>query len=235
VIGPDAEGDDDIVLRGERGGFFQLRGKGVRVLDQRIGRQEDDDRVGIEPPHERGAERAGRGGVPFRGLGNELRGRQVRHRGAARLDLRGVGENKNVFERQRAFHAPDGFFQHGALAQQRHEMLGCGDAAERPEAFAAAARHDAGVGFHSIFFIARGCEGASQVRDEVMRTEPRTPPAGSNPDSKVAGAVLLPSAGPSEPRSGGTSAKAGAPNSVILSEAHEVRAVEGPREQLPLL
>ncbi len=150
MIGPDAEGHNRPAHCGEGGRLFQLRGKGRGILDQRVGGQENHHRLGIEIAHQRRAERAGGGGVPLGRLRDELLRREMRHRRAARLDLRRIGQHENMIARQRVLHSSDRLLEHRPLGQERHQMLGRRHPAQGPEPLAAAARHDTCVGiFHA--------------------------------------------------------------------------------------
>jgi len=93
-------------------------------------------------PTKRRPERDGGTCVAADGFGDDIVLWQLGQLLADFGDLRGVGDDENVFHRHQRQHTVHGLLEKGALAEQREQLFGHLLAAQRPETLAASAGHD---------------------------------------------------------------------------------------------
>lgn len=118
---------------------------GTLVLDELVCGQDHHDGVGIAGRDEADSEGNSGSGIPLRWLCKDvIRGQ---HRGilADCFSLQLIGQDEDVFQRDKALEALDGLLEKGAGAEEIEQLFRPRISAEWPEAGAGAAGEDEGV------------------------------------------------------------------------------------------
>ncbi len=138
----DADGHNRLALRGHIKCVAQNLLEFFRVGNDVVGGQNRHHAGRRTRADQRRAERDGGASVAANRFGDQITFGDFRQLFSHFRQLRLVGDDENVFRRHERQHALDGFLQKGFFAEQREQLLGHLLAAQRPETFAAPARHD---------------------------------------------------------------------------------------------
>ena len=141
-----ADGDESI-------GFFRdlqciphhgLVGGGV--FYELVGGQHHHHRIRVARGNETDTQRDGGGGVALGRLRENVFRWQHGGDFTNGIDLKGVRQDQDVFERHETFQSADGLLQQGAVAEKIEQLLGLIVAAQRPKAGSRSAGEDQCVG-----------------------------------------------------------------------------------------
>jgi hypothetical protein len=130
------------MILNEGGGFPNLSAEGRHIMDHVIGREECHEGVRLERARDRGGKGGGGSGVALGRFGDDVLPRQEGEGGDRGLQLNLVGENEDPLGGDDSLKPAGGLLEQGLVAEKLDQMLRCGGAADGPEAFPAATRHD---------------------------------------------------------------------------------------------